>query len=170
MAARRFLALLSLFIMLSCACGYYHTTSRGRSMSGTVALPFLDNRSTQPDLEVLATEAIIAALEADGLLRVVSRGNEDYLLSGWVSQYSETPFSIADSGTADEYRLSLALTMSFVNTLSGEELFKDKVFASSHNFYIEGSVAGQDLTRDYAEEKTLEKIVDDILNHIFGNW
>ena len=64
----------------------------------------------------------------------------------------------------------MSLTMSFVNNLSGEELFKDKVFAASYNFYIEGSVAGEDLTRDNAEDKTLEKIVDDILNNIFGDW
>ncbi|MCP4549129.1 MAG: LptE family protein [bacterium] len=166
----RTLTLLCFVSALSLGCGHYHTTSRGRTMSGTVAVPFLDNRTNQPNLEVLATEALINAFDADGLLSVVNIGNEDYVLSGIISRYSEKPFSIGDLGAANEYRLSLSLTLSFDNSATGESIFKDKRFSATHNFYIEGSAAGEEMTREDAEEKALEKIVDDILNTIFGDW
>ncbi len=67
-----------LILLLSTACGYYHGSSRGRALTGSVAVPFLENRTAQPDLELLATTALSEALEADGGMRLVPRGQEDY--------------------------------------------------------------------------------------------
>ncbi len=157
-------------ILFVSACGYYSTTSRGRSLTGSVAIPFLDNRTTQPDLEIHATETLVEALEQDGNLSVVSLGEEEYLLEGAVSRYSEAPFSISPDGLSDEYKLSITVSLSFRNQLNGEELWRDKRFTGTASFFIEGSAAGGDLTRDAAEESALEQIVEDVLNAIFGEW
>jgi len=159
-----------LALLLSVACGYYHGTSRGRSLSGSVAVPFLENRTAQPDLELLATEALSEALEADGGLRLVPRGQEDYLLTGSVVRYGEAPFSIGEAGSADEYKLTIALEMSFQRSATGEFVWSDRRFTGSESFFVEGSAAGAELTRDRAEAKALEQIVDGVLNAVFGDW
>ncbi|MBM4118509.1 hypothetical protein FJ251_12385 [bacterium] len=157
-------------LALTAGCGYYHGTSRGRLLSGSLALPFLENRTAQPDLELRATEALTEAFEADGSLRLVTRGQEDYLLTGSVVRYGEAPFSIGEGGGADEYKLTIVLELSFLNGATSEMLWSDRRFTGSESFFVEGSAAGADLTRDRAEEKALEQIVDGVLNAVFGDW
>jgi hypothetical protein len=130
----------------------------------------MENLTGQPDLEVIATEVISNAIDQDGNLELISSGDEEYLLKGNVVRYSEAPFSISQQGTAEEYKLSIILSMSFTNVLTGEEIFKDKRFVGSANFYLEGSAAGSDLTQEKALADALEHIVEDILNSIFGQW
>jgi hypothetical protein len=164
------LGALALLAVTGLDCGYYHSTSRGRTLHGTIAIPFLENHTAQPDLELRATEALIAAVESDGGLRLVPRGQERYLLTGNVARYGEAPFSIGDTGAADEYKLSLVLQLSFRDQETGEDLWQDRRFSGSESFFVEGSAAGAELTRDRAEEKALEQIIDAVLNAIFGDW
>jgi hypothetical protein len=157
-------------LILTCACGFYSTTSRGRSLTGSIAIPFFDNRTTQPDLEVKATSAIVDALEQDGSLAVVSPGSEEFLLAGAVTRYSEAPFSISAGGVSEEYKLSIVVVLSFTNQRTGESVWRDKSFTGTENFFFEGSPTGEVLSRDNAEEKAIEQIVEDVLNAIFGEW
>jgi hypothetical protein len=159
-----------LALLLCAGCGYYHGTSRGRALTGSIAVPFLENRTAQPDLELLTTEALSEALESDGGLRLVPRGQEDFLLTGSVVRYGEAPFSIGEGGSADEYKLTIALELNFQRSATGEMLWSARRFTGSESFFVEGSAAGADLTRDRAEEKALEQIVDGVLNAVFGDW
>jgi outer membrane lipopolysaccharide assembly protein LptE/RlpB len=167
---RRALIIMLLAALLAGSACAYRTTSRGRSLHGRVAVPFLDNRTGQPDLEVQLTEAIVEALEQDGSLDVVSPGDEDFLLQGTVTRYTEAPFSISAEGTADEYKLSIAVVVSFVDQTGQERGWRDKRITGSANFYIESSAAGAELTREEAESRALEQIVEDILDAVFGEW
>ncbi len=170
MIRKAILLCLALLLLIATGCGFYHTTSRGRTLTGTLALPFLDNRTSQPDMEIRATEALIEAVEDDGGLTLVDLGEEQYLLTGSVIRYSEAPFAINDEGGADEYKLTIVIELSFRNQELGEDLWENRKFTGSESFFLEGSTAGADLTRERAENKSLEQIVDGVLNAIFGEW
>lgn len=170
MIRKSFVLILVLLIVAASGCGFYHTTSRGRTLTGTLALPFLDNRTSQPDLEISATESLIEAVEDDGGLTLVDLGEEQYLLTGSVVRYSEAPFAINEEGGADEYKLTIVIELSFRDQQTGEDLWADRKFTGSESFFLEGSSAGAELTRERAEEKSLEQIVDAVLNAIFGEW
>lgn len=170
MTRRRLLVLVSLAALLAAAACAYRTTSRGRSLRGRVAVPFLENRTGEPDLEVELTEDLVAALEQDGSLAVVSPGGEDFLLQGAVTRYTEAPFSISAAGTADEYKLSISVVVSFIDQTGQQRGWRDKRITGSANFYIESSAAGEELTREGAEDRALEQIVEDVLDAIFGEW
>jgi hypothetical protein len=168
------LMILCIFALAASAC-VYRTTSRGRSLHGSVAVPFLDNRTGQPDLELTVTDAIIEALERDGSLTVVGGDEADFLLTGAVTRYTEAPFSIGEKGRADEYKLSVAVVLTFRDQGAGEDRWQNKGFTGSASFYLEGSGTGiggegQALTRDWAESEALKQIVEDVLNAIFGEW
>ena len=161
-------------LVLASACPY-RTTSRGRSLRGSVSIPFLDNRTGQPDLELKVTEAIIEALDREGSLTVVGGEDGDFLLNGAVVRYGEAPFSISDKGRADEYKLTVGVVLSFRDQTTGEDRWQNKSFTGSASFYLEGSAVagsgdGETLTRDWAEEEALKQVVEDVLNAIFGEW
>ena len=156
-------------LLLGSAC-VYKTTSRGRGLHGSVTLPFMDNRTGRPDLEITATEALTAAIERDGNLTVGGRDDTDFLIDGAVTRYTEAPFSISSSGRSEEYKLTITVVLSFSDRRTGEDRFRDQSFTGSDNFFLEGSGAGADLTRERAEEKAFEQIVESVLNAIFGEW
>ncbi len=163
-------ALLLLLLALLVQGCVYRTTSRGRGLSGTIAIPFLDNRTSQPGLEVTATESLTESIERDGSMNIVGADHADFLMEGAVTRYSEAPFSISSSGRSEEYKLTITVVLSFTDLITGEDRFRDKTFTGSDNFFLEGSSAGADLTRERAEEKALEQIVEGVLNSIFGEW
>jgi hypothetical protein len=169
MTRRAVLLALLLPLLLTSAC-VYQTTSRGRGLEGSIAIPFLNNRTSQPALEIAATQILSAALERDGSLRVLSEDIADFLMEGAVTRYTEAPFSISPSGRSEEYKLTITVVLSFTDLRTGEDRFRDQSFTGSDNFFLEGSSAGEDLTRERAEGMAFEQIVESVLNTIFGEW
>ena len=169
MTRRRLLGALLILLVATQAC-VYRTTSRGRGLEGSIAIPFLDNRTSQPGLEVLATQVLTETLERDGNLRDVGEDQAGFLMEGAVTRYTEAPFSISDTGRSEEYKLTITVVLSFTDMSTGEDRFRDKSFTGSDNFYLEGSAAGEDLTLERAVVKALDQIVESVLNAIFGEW
>ncbi len=66
--------------------------------------------------------------------------------------------------------MTIVLELSFQRSATGEALWSNRRFTGSESFFVEGSAAGAELTRDRAEEKAIEQIVDAALNAVFGEW
>jgi hypothetical protein len=170
---------LVLLSVLCTGCGY-RTSTRGRTLQGTVAVPFMENRTAYPDIELLLTNNLILALERDGNLSVIGLDAAEYLLTGVLVRFSEAPFNIDPTGKSDEYKLAISADLTFVNKVTGEELWRDKRFTGQASFYLDvgselgatsfGEQAEVEFTRDWAVVQATNQIIEDVLNVIFGEW
>ncbi len=171
---RRLLAAATLLLLFTAGCSYYHTSSRDRSLRGTVAIPLLGNESSQAGLELEMSELLRDAIEQDGLLDIIpDTVAADFLLEGTITEYEETASFSTISGTAEEYRLTLTIRTSFqVQAIGRDDLPEswEKSIRAQATFYDEGSTGGEFLTREDAELQVREQVVDDILGAIFGEW
>jgi len=163
-----------LLLPLLAACSFYHTTSRDRSLNGTVAIPIMENETSQAGLELELTEMLQEAIERDGLLTIIPDESEaDFLLETAITQYEERVSFSTLVGAAEEYQLTLALSVAFtVQAVGRDDLPEswDRSISARATFYQEGSAGGEFLTREDAETQVREQVIDDVLNAIFGEW
>jgi len=172
---KRLSILLLAAALLAAGCGYYSTSSRDRSLKGSLYMPILGNSTSQAGLELEITELIIEAIERDALLAIIPDENEaDFRLQGIITRYDERASFTGSSGGAEEYHLQLTVQMDFkvLRPESLEVVPKDwsKNLNSQASFYLEDTDAGEALTREEAEEEVRRQLVEDTLNAIFGDW
>ena len=63
-------------LALAVACGY-STTSRTAKDIRTIYVPFFENKTSEPNLEISVTERVIQNLVTDNTLKVVSEDGAD---------------------------------------------------------------------------------------------
>ncbi len=171
---KRALSMAMLLLIFVGACSYYNTSSRDRSLRGTVAIPVMNNETSQAGLELEMTELLREAIERDGLLDIIpDKDSADFLLEGIISEYEETVSFSTIVGSAEEYKLSLSIRTSFqVQAIGRDDLPEswEKSIRARATFYQEGSAGSEFLTREDAEIQVREQVIEDILNGIFGEW
>jgi hypothetical protein len=83
-------------------CGY-STTSRTARDIKSIFVPFFDNKTAEPNLEITVTERLINYMILDNTLKVVDEDEADAILEGEISQFRNQPFSFNQDLNAQEY-------------------------------------------------------------------
>jgi TolB-like protein len=77
--------------MLLAGCANYHLGSAIPQEKRTIAVPVFVNSSGQPEIEVLATQAVLSEFRRDGTLRIADREDAALELVGRVTSCILTP-------------------------------------------------------------------------------
>lgn len=164
---RNCLTILLLHIFLLSSCGYYSTTGRSAGDIKTIAVPYLDNETPEPEVEIEITEEIIDGLIDDNTLKVVPEDEGDAVLEGSVIQYENEPTTFNRDLQAEQYNLSIKLKMSLFNKKENNFIWEDKIITASSNYYLEGS---SERTYEKAREEVFRDIVELILGATVQEW
>lgn len=112
--SRAGLALVTLALVASCACGYRLTT-KGNNLPDHVkiiAVPELSNNTNRPELGQRLTENLVRELVSRGRYSVVSeRRGADAVLSGTVLSWDTRPLQLSEEDS-DAERVTVTLTAS----------------------------------------------------------
>lgn len=137
--------LLSAILFMSSCAGYRLGNTLPEGVE-TVTVPTFINQTTEPLIEVAATDATIAQFQFDGSLRISKKENADAILEARLLNYRLVPISFEqdDQKTATQYRaiLSAAIVL--------RRISDNSVIAESPN--IEG-----DYTFDFTGDMTTSK-------------
>lgn len=101
------------FLLLLSGCGYQNLTRQPVDFS--VYFPILTNRTMEPGVEIILTNAITEELLRSGI-SITGEKNADYLLSGIVISYSRVPLSFrsSDPKEVSQYRLEVTVRMDII--------------------------------------------------------
>lgn len=147
------LYLLFLLLILS-GCGYQNLTRQPNNFS--VYFPVLTNRTLEPGVEVILTNAITEELLRSGIA-ITGENDADYLLSGTVISFVRVPLSFRsdDPKEVDQYRLEVTVRMEITPQARSTSL------TSSSNYFLTGpfsrsesaalKVLASDLARKFTE-------------------
>lgn len=149
------------------SCGHYSTTGRSTGDIKSIAVPYLGNDTSEPEVEIEITEEIINGLIDDGTLRVVSEDEGDAVLEGSVIEYSNEPTTFNRELQADQYRLAIKLKVSLFNRKENDFIWEDKIITARSNYYLEGST---NQTYEKAQEEVYLDIVELILGATVQEW
>ena len=163
------------FLLLLSGCGYQNLTRQPVGFS--VYFPVLANRTMEPGVEVVLTNAITEELLRSGI-PITGEKDADYLLSGTVDSYTRVPLSFLsdDPKEINQYRLEVVVRMDITPSPSllplhtGERIKGEESegktgkrsisLASSSNYFLTGSFSRSEaaalkvLASDLAKKST----------------
>jgi hypothetical protein len=163
------LVALVLFVMWGAAgCSAYSVTSgRVDDTLKRVAIPFLENRSAEPNIEIQLTELIIEAIQNDNTLKVVREEDADTMLTGAVLRYNlKEAFTRADL-QVDEYQVQILVELDLMVVESGEKIFAKKRITGTGNYILDDPQGSNEGT---ARVDAATDIVREVLAMIVKDW
>jgi outer membrane lipopolysaccharide assembly protein LptE/RlpB len=149
-------------------CGIYATSSgRVRDAIRRVAVPYLDNLSAEPGIEIELTEQIIAKLQEDNTLKVVQEKDADSILTGKIVQYRLKEAFATPERRVNEYQVQIVLELDFSVKASGEKIFSKKRFRGTGNYILDDPAGSNETT---ARQAAVDEIVRDVLASVVEDW
>jgi uncharacterized protein involved in type VI secretion and phage assembly len=125
-------------------------------------VPYLENDTAEPDIEIEITQRVIDGLVEDNTLKVTSDQDADAILEGSIIEYANVPITFSNELQADQYRLLIGLRVSLLNKKDNSYIWQDKSIKAQANYYLE-------TTTEHTYEKALEDIYRDIVEKILSS-
>ena len=152
--------------LLIVACGYGTKTRTAKDIK-SIYVPFFQNRTSEPQLEITFTDGIIQSLVNDNTLKVVPENGADATLDGEIVNFKDQPFSFNESLNADEYHLVITVACTLFNRRTNEPIWQHQQFVGTGSYFLEGN-SGR--TRADAMDQAIQEIRDRILNLTVQDW
>jgi len=163
-------ALLTFAGLGAAGCAYTTSTASLPPHLKTVAIPVFENGTSQYTLEQDITDAVVQRFVSDNHLRVVDERSANAVLRGKVTLYRNSVFGISPQNLAQEYRVTIAVSVVFKDQVKNRELWSDPNLAKYSNYYVQ-NVPGQTASTELDGRKAaIAKIADEILTRSVQGW
>jgi hypothetical protein len=162
---------LILTILLSISltsCGIYSFTGASiPTEAKTISVDYFSNKAAtvQPSLSQVFTERLKDMLLEQTNLSL-SENESDLSFSGYISKYQIKPMAIKANETAGQNRLTIAVKVTYNNSLDSENNF-EHTFSRYRDYDSSQNIS--DIEDSLMEEITNE-LAEDVFNKAFVNW
>jgi outer membrane lipopolysaccharide assembly protein LptE/RlpB len=153
--------------LLVAGCGY-STTSRTAKDIKSIYVPFFENQTAEPNLEISVTERVIQNLVTENTLKVVRETDADAVLDGKIVEFKNQPFSFNQNLNAEEYIVVIKVVATLYNRRTNEPIWQDRPFSGDGSYFIEQEPEQQDFNG--AVDEALREITERILNLTVQDW
>lgn len=153
---------------LSHGCGSYSTTSRTAKDIKSVYIPFFENTTAEPNLEITVTESIVANLISDNTIGVADEDQADAVLQGSVISFENRPFSFNQDLNAEEYRVIIRVRVSLLKLGTNDPIWENQTINGDGSYFLEPVDGGN--TLDDAINEAISEITDRIINLTVQDW
>ena len=131
-------------LSLSGCLGYRVGDVSGRNLQGvrSVYVPVVKNTSLEPDLQVIATDAIIQRFNDDGTLEVNQNSNADSELDVTIETVLRRAVATNTGNilVTSEYQLTITGKATYVNRRLGRKIFENVTVAGNTTFFTQSDI------------------------------
>ena len=140
----RFAVAMVLLVSLAGCAGYRVGNISGRELQGvrSIYVPVAKNASLEPDIQVVATNAIIRRFDNDGTLEVNPSPSADSELDITITNVLRTPIrsSTSDVLVTAQYQLTIQAVATFTNRKLGRKIFENTQVQGSTTFFTQADI------------------------------
>ena len=155
--------------LLLSSCAYTTSPALLPSHLKTVAVPVFENATNEYTLEQDITNAVVQNFVKDNHLRVVDEKSASCVVHGKVTQYKNAVFGFSTASQAQEYRVTIAVEVTFKDLVKNREIWSDEIVRTA-NYYVQ-NVPGQTATTELdGRKEAIQKIADEILSRSVEGW
>lgn len=162
--------LMSALFMIG-GCGSYSTTSRTAGDIKDISVPYFDNDTAEPNIEIEITQRIIDGIINDNTLKVVSGEESDAVLEGTITEYRNEPFTFAEGAGSDiqaeQYRLFIQLEVSLFDRSKNQYVWENQSLQAHGDYYLESTT---EQNYENALKNVYTDLVDGILSNTVQDW
>lgn len=116
----------------------------------TVAVPVFTNRTAEPGVENVLTQAVVEAFATNGRLRVVRPDVADSILEGEVTGFEVQSIAFDPGANVRQFRVVVRMDLRFRDLKQGTVLFEQKGFQERADFRVSAAVAENIAREDVA--------------------
>jgi len=156
--------------LLLAGCGYTSSPALLQPHLKSVAIPVFENATTEYTLEQDVTEAVIRRFVDDNHLHVVNKRNADCIVSGKIVEYRNSVFGISDAALAEEYRVTIGVSVVFKDLVKNREIWHDDDLVKTANYYVQQVPGQTPKTELDGRKEAIQKIADEILTRSIQSW
>jgi len=154
---------------LSAGCGYTASPALLPQHLKTVAIPVFENATPEVRLEEELTNAVILKFVQDNHLKVVDEKTANAVVRGRVTQYKNSVFGFTQSGSSNEFRVTLAVEVTFKDLVKNRELWSGEIVKTANYYVVD--VPGQQAQSELdGRREAVSKIADEILSRSVEGW
>jgi hypothetical protein len=156
-------------VLLASGCGYTASPALLPPHLKTVGIPLFENETSEYTLEQDVTDAVVKAFVADNHLRVVDEKSADCVVKGKLTDYRNAVFGISNAELAQEYRVTIAVSVVFKDAVKNREIWHDDIVKTA-NYYVQPVPGQQAKTELDGRKEAIQKIADEILSRSIESW
>jgi outer membrane lipopolysaccharide assembly protein LptE/RlpB len=131
---------LGLLVAAGAGCGYSFRGTLPEYIQ-TVAVPVFANKTGEPRIESLLTNAVVEAFSTNGRLRVVRREDADAVLEGEVIGYNVQSISYDSQANVRQYRLTVTMNLKLLDMKKSGVLFEEHNLREKADFQVMNAVS-----------------------------
>ena len=135
----------------------------------TIAIPVFENGTPEVRLEEEITNAVILRFIQDNHLKVVDERSANSVIRGKVTQYKNTVFGFTNNAVSNEYRVTVAVEVTFKDLVKNRELWSGEIVKSA-NYYVQNVPGDSAKTELDGRKEAISKISDEILTRSVEGW
>ena len=134
-----------------------------------MAIPVFENGTPEAELEKDITDAVILRFVRDNHLTIVDEKSAHSVLRGKVTTYKNSVFGFTNSTSANEYRVTIGVEVTFKDLVKNRELWADAIVKSA-NYYVQAVPGQQPKDEVDGRREAIEKIADEVLSRSVEGW
>src|SRR5262245_18978417 len=168
-AAGRLALAAAVLLAFVSGCGYTASPALLPPQLKSVAIPVFENGTPEARLEEEITNAVILRFVQDNHLKVVDEKTANSVIRGKVTQYKNSVFGFTNNATSNEYRVTVAVEVTFKDLVKNRELWSGEIVKTA-NYYVQ-DVPGQAAQTELdGRKEAINKISDEILSRSVEGW
>jgi len=154
-------------------CGYTTKTVLPRNIKTIYVetvknkIPIREMYSYQQGLEMDITNAVIARLQTDGNLRVVTQDKADSILKMDLTAFEQEGLRFDQLEEVEEYRLFIVLKMQLVDAKTQEIIWEEPNFSGASEYYV---TKVKELGEQAAAMQAIDKLAKNVVDRIVEDW
>jgi len=166
------ITILIIFIICLSACGY-NFAGRGGSLPSdinAIAIPFFTNKTFEPKIEDLFTDALINEFLKRGRVKIANREDTDAVITGIVRSFTTSSISFDENDTVIEYRATVTIEVSLKRESDGTIIWQSSGLSGNQEYEVSSTSTITDTNKREATRKIAEDLAEDIHNMIFEDF
>jgi hypothetical protein len=160
-------------ILLISGCGYTAGSLIPSHIETIYVEPF-KNETSEPNIEIVVTNAIKDRFAWDGALKIENSKNEaDSMLQGKILKYEKVPVAWGSNDEVAEYRLVLTVNLVYTDLDNNKIMWQEKKFKVDSEYYTtlkDQKFTSTNLDRDALIENAAEELALEVVSRTVEGW
>lgn len=155
-----FIGSLILCSLICQGCGYHRAMPVNPLLQNisTIAVPYFKNKTFEPELESIFTQAFVNEFIESKRLRVVDREQADVILYGTIKQLFEDTISYDRDDKAQEYRLRVTVDLVLEKRQTGTVVWKRINLRQADEYSVDTRI----IASEAAKREALQRLAQDL--------